>query len=497
VVETPAMNHLRFNLNGEWVEERGLSPTTTLLRYLRDRRSLTGTKEGCAEGDCGACTVAVAERGVDGKPVWRAVNSCLLLLPMLQGKSVLTVEALKDKGDDGYHPAQVAMAKALGSQCGYCTPGIVMAMFEATYRTDLDAPWKLDDQLCGNLCRCTGYRPIREAAEVVAGSCPKDRFSEALVKAGPASMALDYEATSQRFATPATFEALWNELDAHPDARFVVGGTDLSLEVTKKFAVLPKLISLEAIGELKSLAEFDGGFRLGSGATVSELEDFAKDRLPSLHRMVRYFGARQIKHRGTLGGNLCTASPIGDLAPALLSLGATAVIRGRAGERRVPLDQFFPGYRKTALGPKEVLAAIEVPRVAASARAISYKVSKRRELDISTVSAAFYVDTDASGRVTTARLAYGGMAATPKRAAGAEAALVGQPWNEASIAAAAKAIATDFTPMSDHRGSAPYRSLVAANLLRGFFEETRAVKQPKLTARHAATVQTAEEVARG
>ena len=491
------MKHLRFNLNGTWIEEDGLSPTLTLLRYLRDRSPLTGTKEGCAEGDCGACTVAVAERGADGKTTWRAVNSCLLLLPMVQGKHVLTVEALKQPGEGGYHPAQLAMANALGSQCGYCTPGIVMSMFEATYRADLDAPWKLDDQLCGNLCRCTGYRSIREAADVVAGSCPSDRFSKALEHAAPESMALDYEATGQRYTTPATLDALWAELDAHPDARFVGGGTDLALEVTKRFAVLPKLVSLEGLAELGTLAEIDGGFRLGSGATVAELEDFCRERLPSVHRMVRYFGARQIKHRGTLGGNLCTASPIGDLAPALLSLGGTAIIRGRAGERRVPLDQFFTGYRKTALGPKELLAAVEVPRVPSSARAISYKVSKRRELDISTVSAAFYVDTDASGRVTVARLAYGGLAATPKRAPAAEAALVGQPWSDASLEAAARAIATDFTPMSDHRGSAPYRSLVAANLLRGFFDETREAKQPALAPRHAATVQTTEAVRHG
>lgn len=497
MVETPAMNHLRFNLNGAWIEERGLSPTTTLLRYLRDRRGMTGTKEGCAEGDCGACTVAVAEKGSDGKQTWRAVNSCLLLLPMVQGKHVLTVEALKASGEDGYHPAQVAMARALGSQCGYCTPGIVMSMFEATYRPDLDAPWKLDDQLCGNLCRCTGYRPIREAAEVVAGSCPKDRFSEGLAQSAPESMALTYEAEGQRYTTPSTFAELWAELDAHPDSRFVVGGTDLCLEVTKKFAVPPKLVSLEGLAELKALRELEGGFLLGSGATVSELEEFCQERLPSLHRMVRYFGARQIKHRGTLGGNLCTASPIGDLAPVLLSLGATAIIRGRSGERRVALDAFFPGYRKTALAPKEILAAVEVPRVPSSVRAISYKVSKRRELDISTVSAAFYVDVDAAGTVTTARLAYGGMAATPKRASGAEAALVGQPWTEATVELAARAIATDFTPMSDHRGSAPYRSLVAANLLRGFFDETQEVKQPALSGRHAATVQAAQEVSRG
>jgi xanthine dehydrogenase small subunit len=489
------MNRLRFNLNGTWVEETDLSPTTTLLRYLRDRRHLTGTKEGCAEGDCGACTVAVAEQGPDGRPAWRAVNSCLLLLPMLQGKHVVTVEALK-RGEQ-YHPAQQAMAKALGSQCGYCTPGIVMSMFEATYRDDLDAPWKLDDQLCGNLCRCTGYRPIRDAAQAVAGSCPDDDFKRLVKSAKPESMALSYEAQGQRFVTPTTFDALWDELERHPDARFVVGGTDLSLEVTKKFATLPKLVSLEGLTELKALTETPTGYRLGSGATVSELEAFAATRLPSLHRMVRYFGARQIKHRGTLGGNLCTASPIGDLAPALLSLGATAVIRGRAGERTVPLDQFFPAYRKTALAAKELLVAIEVPRPSATARALSYKVSKRRELDISTVSAGLYVDTDAAGVVTVARLAFGGMAATPKRGARAEAALVGQPWSEASVAAAAKALAEDFTPMSDHRGSAAYRSLVAANLLRGFFDETRDVRQPPLPPGHAATVLQAEEVRHG
>ncbi|MFT3710022.1 MAG: xanthine dehydrogenase small subunit [Archangium sp.] len=491
------MEHLRFNLNGDWVEERAVSPTTTLLRYLRDRRNMTGTKEGCAEGDCGACTVAVAELGSDGSPTWRAVNSCLVLLPMVQGKHVITVEALKQ--EEQYHPAQIAMAKALGSQCGYCTPGIVMSMFEATYRKDMNAEWKLDDQLCGNLCRCTGYRPIRDAAASIAGSCPADRFASALPNAKPESMELKYEATQQRFATPSTFAQLWDELDAHPDARFVVGGTDLSLEVTKKFAVIPKLISLEGIAALKGVSDLPngGGFRLNSGASITDVEEFSATRLPSLHRMVRYFGARQIKHRGTVGGNLCTASPIGDLPPALISLGATAVMLSRAGERRVKLEDFFVGYRKTALGPKEILSAIEIPAVPSSARAVSYKVSKRRELDISTVSAALYVDTDAKGVVTEARLAFGGMAATPKRAANAEKALVGQSWNAAAVDAAARLIASDFTPMSDHRGSAGYRSLVAANLLRGFFDETGETRQPALSKRHAATVQSANEVRHG
>ncbi len=487
------MNTLRFNLNGQWVEEPNVAPTTTLLRYLRDVRGLTGTKEGCAEGDCGACSVAVVENGPDGQPHYRAINACLVLLPMVQGKHVVTVEALKS-GE--YHPAQRAMSAALGSQCGYCTPGIVMSLFEATYRKDLKAPWQLDDQLCGNLCRCTGYRPIRDAANVVAGSCPQDRFTAALPESKPGSMSFHREEEGQLFVTPTTFDELWGVLDEHPDARFVVGGTDLSLEITKRFQIPPKLISLEGLRELHTLREGPTHL-LGSAVTIAELEDFTAARLPPVHRMVRYFAARQIKHRGTVGGNLCTASPIGDLAPVLVSLGASAVLRSRHGERRLPLEAFFTGYRKTALQPREILVGVEVPALAVTTRACAYKVSKRRELDISAVSAGLLVEVNAQDVVTLARLAFGGMAATTKRATHAEQALVGQPWNEASVDAAAKAIAKDFTPMSDHRGSAPYRALVAANLLRGFFDETSVTAQPRLATGHAATVLTAEEVRHG
>ncbi len=484
------MNRLRFCLNDHWVEETNVSPSTTLLRYLRDTRALTGTKEGCAEGDCGACTVAVAERAEDGKPQWRAINACLLLMPMVQGKHVVTVEALKDPKTGQYHPAQEAMATALGSQCGYCTPGIVMSMFEATYRTDLDAAWKLDDQLCGNLCRCTGYRPIRDAAKQVAGTCPKDRFAAELKEAAPQSMQLDYQANGQRYFTPDTFSQLWDVLDMHPDARFIQGGTDLSLEITKKFARPPKLVSLEGVPELKAMHETVDGVSIGAGATLAEIERFTDKRLIPMARMIRYFGARQIKHRGTLGGNLCTASPIGDLAPVLLGLGAVAVMRSRAGERRVAMDAFFTGYRKTALAPKEVLAAVEVPRLPANALACAYKVSKRRELDISTVSAGFSVEVDSHGVVQRARLAFGGMAATPKRASGAEAALVGQPWDAAAIERAVAQLPKDFQPVSDHRGSSAYRGLVAQNLLRGFFEETKLHPVPRLTEHHTGTVVT-------
>lgn len=486
------MTTLRFNLNGQWVEDATVPPTTTLLRYLRDVRSLTGTKEGCAEGDCGACTVAVVERGADGQPTYRAINACLVLLPMVQGKHIVTVEALK--GPE-YHPAQQAMAKALGSQCGYCTPGIVMSLFEATYRRDLERAWQVDDQLCGNLCRCTGYRPIREAAGSVAGSCPRDRFSEALPKLAPGSIAFRREENGQLYSTPTTFEGLFGELAANPDARFVSGGTDLSLEITKRFQIPPKLISLEGLTELRVLEERSTGFFLGSGAALSDLETFSATRLPPLHRMLRYFAARQIKHRGTLGGNLCTASPIGDLPPALISLGAVAVLRSAKGDRRVPLEDFFVGYRKTALAAQEVLLGVEVPKLDGSVRAASYKVSKRRELDISAVSAGLWVQVSAAGRIEAARFAFGGMAATPKRATAAEQVVIGQPFVAETFERAATSL--DFTPVSDHRGSAKYRALVAANLLRGFFEEVSVSALPSLSPGHAATVLTAEEVRHG
>jgi len=480
------MTAVCFWLNGERVTVSGVSPTTTLLQYLRQDRHCTGTKEGCAEGDCGACTVAVLDPDASEGPTYRAVNACLILLPMVHGRQVITVEGLADRA--GPHPVQEALTDALGSQCGYCTPGVIMSMFEACYRRDMDAPWKLDDQMCGNLCRCTGYRPIRDATGAIAGLSPDDRHRAALATSPADTASLGYTAGDQRFFAPVTFPELFDILDAHPDHVLIAGATDLGLDVTQRHVAFPTLVSVMRLAELRSMGAEGEGHRIGAAVRLTDLEAYAESTLPPVARMLRFFGSRQIKHRATLGGNLCNASPIGDLPPVLLALNATVVARSRAGERRIPIDTFFESYRKTSLRPGEVLVGVEIPSVPAGARAAAYKVSKRREMDISAVCASLVVLTDDDGIVTDARVAFGGMAATPMRAAGVEAALVGQPWTARTVQAAADKIPDDFSPIDDLRGSAWYRATVAANLVRGFYEETHEVRVPTLPDRPTATV---------
>jgi xanthine dehydrogenase small subunit len=485
------MDTVLLHLNGQPREIGGVSPTTTLLEWLRGPAGLPGTKEGCAEGDCGACTVVVIDPAAPGGPRFRGVNSCLLLLPLLHGQHVVTVEALRGAagGDGGgWHPVQEALVAALGSQCGYCTPGVIMSMFEACYRTDLDAAWKLDDQMCGNLCRCTGYRPIREATQAIAGQRPDDRFTAMLAAhAGQRPATLRYAAgeggARQRFFVPGSLAELYALMDKHPELRLVAGATDLGLDVTKKGERFAALASLHAIAELRQLAHEGGRWSIGATVRLSDLEDATLHVLPPVARMLRFFGSRQIKNGATVGGNLCNASPIGDLAPVLLALDATLVIggvvAGRAGERRVPIDEFFVGYRKTALLPGELLVRVELPDPPASAKVVAYKVSKRREMDISAVAAGLRVDVE-DGVVTAARLGFGGMAATPARARAAEAALVGQRWSQAACDAAAARLREDFTPLSDHRGSAWFRATLAANFLRGMYADTLHDPLPRL-----------------
>lgn len=506
-------------LNDQRVSLADVDPNTTLLRYLRDLQGLTGTKEGCAEGDCGACTVVVYEPvspSLD-QPTYRALNACLLLAHAMHSRHVYTVEGLVSRRAESVHghgvglgrehahpshPVQDALVERLGSQCGYCTPGVIMSLVEACYREDLSEPWQIDDQLCGNLCRCTGYRPIQETAEAVAGLRPPgallDRLTEPEREEDQEARrrSLSFERSGQQIACPRDLDALWDAWSADPSAELVAGGTDLMLRVTKRFEELPALISIDLVRELRELEETpDGAWRIGASVPLSDLERHAASRRPMLERMLRFFGARQIKNRGTLGGNLCTASPIGDLAPTLLALNARLVLASASGERVVSIDEFFTGYRQTCLRPQELLRAVEIPRTRAelSYHERAYKVSKRQELDISSISAAFSIglseDEQGETRVEEVRLAYGGMAATPARARHAEDVLRGQAWSLARVEEAAQALAQDFQPISDHRASAWYRAEVAANLLRGFWLELQSATPERLAYRPTATLQ--------
>jgi xanthine dehydrogenase small subunit len=480
---------IRFQVDGRAFAVDHLSPNTTLLEWLR-LNGFSGTKEGCAEGDCGACTVAVLDRDAPHGPTWRAINACIYLLPLCHGREFTTVQGAGSP--TALHPAQQALVDTFGSQCGYCTPGFVMTMFEATYRDDLHEPWQLDDQLSGNLCRCTGYRPIREATVRVAGTRPDDKFRRAL--SGPRHLpmpvapGLRYAAGDERHLRPADRAELWQALADHPEARVVCGATDLGLAVTKHGQRFPTLISLDGLADLRRIDDSTDTLWIGATTRLSDLEAVTARTHPSVHRMLRYFGARQIKNGGSVGGNLCNASPIGDLAPVLLSLDARVVIASSAGEREIPLSSFFLGYRQTSLRPGEILVAVRLPPLPADARTAAYKVSKRRELDISAVAAGIFVRVDADDTITDARVAWGGLAATPVRTPSVEAALVGRAFTEQSFVDAAAQLGDAVAPMSDHRGSAWYRLEVARNLLRGFYLETAETPHPQLGAGHSGTV---------
>ncbi len=508
---------LQFVLNGRIVRVENCSPNTTLLEFLRGS-GLTGSKEGCAEGDCGACTVAVVEHDADGRPVYRAVNSCLMPVCLLAGREVISVEGianselripiLRSKATEGrpnselqiLHPVQRKMVEGHGSQCGYCTPGFICSMFEGYYRDDLHTHDDLDDQLSGNLCRCTGYRPIRDAAiEAFAERHAKngeDIFAERLKKSGAKPGAAEYEFAGEKFFRPTSLTELLRLKEKNPDARLIAGATELGLDITKRYKKFPTLISVEAVPELKEIKSTETEWHIGAAVTLTEIEEKLAEEFPALGDMLRVFGSRQIRNRATMGGNLVTASPIGDSAPVLLALDAKVVIaslQSSAGvapalkrsktvaggtpallrERTLPISEFFVAYRKTALQANEILKTIIVPRGIAKpglARQCSwFKVSKRREMDISTVAACFAVDLDKQNVVRHARLAYGGVAAMPARAKKTETALLGKVWNEETVQGVLPVLRTEFTPISDVRGSADYRSGLVTSLLEKFF----------------------------
>ncbi len=388
-----------FTLNGKPVRVEAVSPNTTLLEFLRGS-GLTGSKEGCAEGDCGACSVAIIEHDANGKAAYRSVNSCLMPVCLLAGREVVSVEGVGCSAD--MHPVQHAMVGHMGSQCGYCTPGFICSMFEGYYRDDIRQPDDLDDQLSGNLCRCTGYRPIRDAAiEAFAEKIPadgQDYFVERLQQTEAKLGAVEYEFASEKFFRPVSLAELLRLRKENPDARLIAGATELGLDITKRYKKFPKLISTEAVAELKEIKSTATEWHIGAAVTLTEIEDKVGEEFPALGDMLRVFGSRQIRNRATMGGNVVTASPIGDSAPVLLALDAKVVLASDIGERTLPIDQFFVSYRKTALQANEVLKNIIVPRGGAAAgltrKVAWFKVSKRREMDISTVAGALGVDID-------------------------------------------------------------------------------------------------------
>jgi len=478
---TGAQTGFEIVINGQSVRISGVPPTTTLLDWLRGS-GRTGSKQGCAEGDCGACTVALVDRDAAGKTTYRAINSCIALLPMFAGREIVTVEGLAPRDASlkydpaKLHPVQAAMVEHYGSQCGYCTPGFVVSMFEAYYRDACRKPWQISDQLCGNLCRCTGYRAIRDAMTVAVKhrdeSINPDPFAERLKAPVASVVALAYAAGSDRFFRPTSLQELLALKQAHPTARLVAGATEIGVELNKKFKPFPLLISTEAVAELTRIEKTESMWRIGAAATLTCIEEALGDEFPSVSKMLRVFAARQIRNRATLGGNLVTASPIGDSAPVLLTLDASVVLVSSAGERTVLLSDFFTAYRQTAMHADEVMREILVPRFSApnvglQRRVDFLKVSKRRELDISIVAAAFCVDTDSAGVVRRVRLAYGGVAAMPGRARRAEAALEGRKWSEA--AGTIDGILRDeFKPIDDARGGAEYRRNLVVSLWQKF-----------------------------
>ena len=472
---------IRFYYRGAVREVRDVPPTQTILQHLREDLHCTGTKEGCAEGDCGACTVVIGSLD-NGQLQLKAVNSCIQFTPTLDGKALFTVEDLQ--GPDGsLHPVQQALVECHGSQCGFCTPGFAMSLWGMYLKQEGHGPsgrapsrCQIDDALSGNLCRCTGYRPIIDAARRMT-ELPPAAFDRAALaerlRVLQRAHGFSYEAQGGRFHIPRTLAELVRLRSEFPQALVLAGSTDVGLWVTKHMRELNDIIYIGQVDELKTLAESGGMLEIGAGVTLNDAyAAICRHYATELGEMWQRFASLPIRNAGTLGGNVANGSPIGDSMPWLIALGAQVVLGGAAGQRVLALEDFYLGYQQKDLQPGEFVQSVRVPLPRAGLRFRTYKLAKRFDQDISAVCAAFAITVD-GGAVREARIAFGGMAATPKRAIQAEAALRGKSWNEESVRAAMDALAADYAPLSDMRASSAYRMQAAQNLVRRFWLETR------------------------
>ena len=468
-----ARNAVRFVRRGRIVERRDFAPAETLLEHLRIRERALGTKEGCAEGDCGACTVALGRVDASGRVTYQPVNSCIVLLGMIDGAEIVTVEDLASSNGE-LHPVQRAMVDLHASQCGFCTPGFVMSLFTLYHAGRRADRADVNDWLAGNLCRCTGYRPIADAALATCTGKTDDAFT---VRAGETARLLAGLSESDDvdllagnaesfFAAPASEDALATVCARHPDATIVAGATDVGLWITKQLQDLPRIVHTGRVASLHEVRETDDHVEIGAAATYAEAEKALGGIDPDVGEMLRRLGSKQVRATGTVGGNIANGSPIGDSPPVLIALGATIELRHGDARRTLALEDFFLDYGRQDRALGEILTRITVPRLGRGEHFRCYKISKRFDQDISGLLGAFRFRLR-RGRIAAARIAYGGMAATPKRAPATERAVIGlRPRDPASWSAAAEVLAEDFTPIDDLRASAHYRMRVAGSLLR-------------------------------